>query len=368
MRRLSEYQAPGEREAGMRAWSLVQAAYEAREPVAWPRRHARPLVAGALVAAVVAAALSPPGRSVVHSFRKAVGVERAQPALFSLPARGRLLVTGPGGAWIVNADGSRRRLGDYRDAAFSPHGRFVAATREHELVALDPKGNVRWTLARRSPRFPAWAGTRTDTRIAYISGGRLRVVAGDGTGDRAVAVAARVAPAWRPGPDRVLAYSTGRGTVVYDLDRGAVVRRVPATAPPRKLAWSDDGRLLLVFTPHAARVYDSRGRVVAQDDPSDATADADAAFVPGTHQVAAIRVHGSQSDVSLFRTGRLLFRGTGVFRQLSFSPDGRWLLVTWPTANQWVFVRTGPRKIVGASRISAQFGGFPRVADWCCAP
>ena len=66
--------------------------------------------------------------------------------------------------------------------------------------------------------------------------------------------------------------------------------------------------------------------------------------------------------------GRTLFRGTGAFRQIAFSPNGRWLLVTWPTANQWVFVRNGrPRKIVGASRISAQFGGFPRVEGWCCA-
>ena len=67
-------------------------------------------------------------------------------------------------------------------------------------------------------------------------------------------------------------------------------------------------------------------------------------------------------------SGRLLFRGTGVFRQVAYSPNGRWLLVSWPTANQWVFVRSTPRKIVGASRIAVQFGGFPRVSGWCCAP
>jgi hypothetical protein len=48
------------------------------------------------------------------------------------------------------------------------------------------------------------------------------------------------------------------------------------------------------------------------------------------------------------------------------SPNGRWVLVTWPTANQWVFVRVRPRRIVGASRISGQFGGFPRTVSWCC--
>ena len=119
--------------------------------------------------------------------------------------------------------------------------------------------------------------------------------------------------------------------------------------------------------PVGLRVYDRHGRVVLQDDPSDATHDADAAFVPGTHRLAIIRVHGLQSDVFTGRDGRLLFRGSGVFRQLAFSPSGRWLLVTWPTANQWVFVHgSAPHRIVGASRITAQFRGFPHVAGWCC--
>src|SRR5207247_10201616 len=108
--------------------------------------------------------------------------------------------------------------------------------------ALDPKGNVRWTLPRRSPGFPAWTGTRSDTRIAYVSGGRLRVVAGDGTGDRALARAARVAPAWRPGPHRVLAYVKERSAVVYDVDRSSVLLRTKPGETPRKLEWSDDGR------------------------------------------------------------------------------------------------------------------------------
>ena len=362
------FEAPGEREACERVWGVVGAAFESREPVTWPRRHMRPLVAAAVAAAVVAAALSPPGRSVVRSLRKAVGVENAQTELFSLPTGGQLLVTGRGGTWIVHADGSRRRLGAYRDAAWSPHGLFVAATRGNELAALDRKGDLRWTLARPSPRFPAWTGTRTDTRIAYVSRGALRVVAGDGTGDQLIGAAAPVQPAWRPGRGHVVAYSTGRSALVYDVDRASIRLRTPPGEPPRKLAWSSDGRLLLVFTPHSTRVYDLRKRVVAEDDPSDATFDVDAAFVPGSHDVVAIRAEGLGSSVFSLLNGRTLFRGTGAFRQLAFSPEGQWLLVTWPTANQWVFVHNGrPRKIVGASRISAQFGGFPHVEGWCCA-
>ena len=361
------FEAPGEHEAGERSWDVVRAAYESRVPVTWPRRHARPLAAAAVVAAAVAAALSPPGRSVVRSLRKAVGVEHAQTALFSLPAPGRLLVSGPGGTWIVDADGSRRRLGSYRDATFSPHGLFVAATGKNELAALDPRGNVRWTLARPAPRFPAWAGTRTDTRIAYLSAGDLRIVAGDGTEDHAIGRAALVAPTWRPGPGRVLAYSDGRRAVVYDVDKGVVLQRL--SPAPTKLAWSADGRLLLVLSRGQTRVYEGRKRVAA-DDPSDGTFDRDAAFVGRRHEVVAVRAAGSPagsgSSVFSLTTGRTLFRGTGVFREITWSPNGRWLLVSWPTADQWVFVRRRPRKIVGVSRISSQFGGFPHVSDWCC--
>ena len=356
------FRAPGEDEAQERTWEIVRTAYEQREPVSWPRRHWQPVVAVAVVAAVVAAALSPPGRSVVHSLREVVGVKQAEQGLFSLPAPGQLLVTSREGAWLVHADGSKRLLGRYRDASLSPHGLFVAGTRANQLVVIDPQGNVRWTLARLAPRFPAWTGTRSDTRIAYLSGAQLRIVAGDGTGDHALGRATLVAPAWRPGPGRVLAYSDGRNAVVVDADSGAVLRRLEPA--PTKLAWSRDGRLLLVFTPHRTRVYAGR-RVVAADDPSDATSDRDATFA-GRNDVVAARAAGNGSSVFSLVTGRTLFRGTGVFDQLANSPDGRWLLVSWPTANQWVFVRAHPRRIVGVARITQQFGRDARIAGWCC--
>ena len=300
--------APGEHEAEERAWEVVRTAYEEREPVAWPHRNVRPLVAVAVAAAVVAAALSPPGRSVVHSLREAVGLKEAEPALFSLPARGRLLVTSRDGLWLVRADGSKRLLGHYGDASFSPHGLYVAATRANQLVVVNPKGEVRWTLARPAPRFPTWTGTRADTRIAYVSRGRLRIVAGDGTGDYAVGPAALVPPAWRPG--RVVVYSKGRGLIAYDAAAHRRTAVPPVAAEPR------------------------------------------------------IRRRAGQSEV--VAGGRVVFRGTGVFDRAVASPDGRWLLVSWPTANQWVFVRTKPRKIVGVARITQQFGRDAHVQDWCC--
>jgi hypothetical protein len=368
---MKDFRAPGEDEARDRTWKVVRAAFERREPISWPRRRLRPLVATAVVAAAAAALLSPPGRSFIQDVRKAVGVEHARTELFSLPTRGRLLVAGAGGTWVVSADGSKRRLGAYRDAAWSPHGLFIAATRGNELVALDPKGTVRWTLARPQPRFPTWTGTFTNTLIAYLAGGRLHVVAGDGTGDRTVGPAALVPPAWRPGGGHVLAYSNGRSVVVYDLDRRKALLHEPAgligTESTRtrvtKLAWSADGRLLLAFRTVGLRVYDRRGSVVSQDDPSDATHYLDAAFAPGSHRLAIIRDENGSSVV----WNAAHFRGTGVFRQLAYSPNGKWLLITWPTADQWVFKRIqGRRRLVGDSRISKQFGSFPRIEGWCC--
>jgi hypothetical protein len=367
--RLQRVPLPDELGARRRAWSVVRPAFERRERVSWPVRHARALVAAAVVAALVAAALTSPGRAVIHSLRKAVGIERAEEALFSLPARGRLLVTSPRGVWIIRDDGSRRFLGRYRDASWSPHGLFLAAARRNELVALDPKGKLRWALARPSVRFPRWTGTRTDTRIVYLTRGRLHLVAGDGTGDRdlRLAPAAPTAPAWRPRKERVFAYATKDGRVlVYDLDRGLVGSRAFGAAPT-KLEWSSDGRRLLVLAPSRLRVYDARGRIVAQDDPSEGSPDLDASFRPGTYEVAVTRRHGAQSTAFVLPSGDALFNSTGVFRQLAWSPNGRWLLVTWPTANQWVFVRRGARRrIVAASRIASQLGGFPRIEGWCC--
>jgi hypothetical protein len=301
-----------------RAWQVVRAAYEERTPAPRERKAWRPVLVLAAVAVVAGAVASPPGQAVLDSIREVVGIERARPALFSLPAPGQLLVESADGVWVVQADGSKRRLGDWREASWSPLGRFVVVARANELAALEPDGDVRWSLARPRVRFPRWAGDRIDTRIAYLSGTSLRVVAGDGTDDRLLRRnVAAVAPAWLPGEGFRLAYTDGAGrTVAVDADTGRVLRGGAVPAP-----------------------------------------------------AATIRRRGAASEV--VADGRVAFRGTGVFRDAARTPDGRWLLVTWPTADQWVFVRlSGGRKIVAVSGITEQFGGgaFPRIAGWCCAP
>jgi hypothetical protein len=258
-RALEQIDLPGEHEARERSWAVVQAAYAEREP-AERRRSWKPV---ALLTAVVLAAaglLSPPGRAVLDEIREVVGVEQSQPALFSLPAPGRLLVTADSGAWVVEHDGSKRLLGSYREASWSPFGRFVVASRRNEVAALTPNGEVRWTLARPDVRFPRWGGTRTDTRIAYFSRGELRVVGGDGKDDRLLdADAALRAPIWLPGAGHRLAYARRDGSVrTVAADTGAVldpaaprtlVAHGPTVSPNgrwRVVGWADADQL--VFT------------------------------------------------------------------------------------------------------------------------
>ena len=306
---LERIEIPGEHEARERSWAVVRTAFGKREPQP-QRRSWKPVAALALTLAVAAGLLSPPGRAVLDEIREVVGVEESAPALFSLPAPGRLLITADSGAWVVEEDGSKRLLGSYREASWSPFGRFVVASRRNELVAVTPEGDLRWSLARPNVRFPRWGGTKTDTRIAYLSGGELRVVGGDGKGDRVLdRQAAPREPRWQPGATHVLVYARRDGTVrVVNADTGAVL------------------------------VRDAAEGLLAQDE-----------------EAAVRKVLGAAADVD-----------TPVR-----SPDGRWLAAGWPEADQLVFVRTvGGRQIRAISNVSSQFRSrsFPTISGWCCAP
>src|SRR5581483_1678319 len=273
-------------EAEDRVWEVVRRAYEERTPAPAPRRvNARLAVAALVIAAgaVVAAALSPPGHAVFERVRKAVGVEHAAPALFSLPGGGRLLVRSGDQVSIVEPDGAKRALGTYTDAAWSPHGLYIAATKANELVALDPEGNVRWTLARRDPSSPTWSGTRTDTRIAYDSNGALRVVAGDGTGDRLLdRYGGGDPPAWDPARHFTLAYYSG-GAILLREVTGKILWRRAISVLPTSLAWSSDGRYLAVFSATRIVVLDGSGHVRRTISMLGATL-LTGAFAPGTHR------------------------------------------------------------------------------------
>jgi hypothetical protein len=348
--RLDRIDIPGEHEARERTWEVLRAAFAEREPVPRSRLRLAPALSFAVLAAAVVAAFTPPGRAVVDKVREAIGVEAAEQTLFALPADGRLLAVADSGAWAVSRDGSKRRLGDYREASCSPFGRFVVAARENELAALEPDGDVRWKLARPNVHSPAWGGTRTDTRIAYVSRGVVHVIAGDGTGDRAVVGGHAVA--WRPGGEHVLAVAMPQRVALLG-DRGWIAD-VSATA----LQWSADGSRLLATGPAGYVVLSAAGRVLEQGKGA-------AAFGPRGRALAVV---GPGNAVRV--GGRMRFQSTGTFRDLTWSPDGRWVAFVWPEADQIVFVTaSGARRIEAAANLTAQFEGTtaPRIAGWCAA-
>ena len=247
-------QTPIDDGARARALGVVRAAFLEGEPVRPRRRWAPALTAAvcALAVAVAAVSVTEPGDAVARWVRDVLGVgrENARPALVRVPGGGRLLVTAPQGAWVVSADGSRRRLGDYAGASWSPHGLFVVAWRGGELFALEPSGRVRWSLARGGRIATARWSRGLGYRVAYVSGRSLRVVNGDGTGDHRYAAAAAVAPAWQPDGRHVLAYADRRDHVrVVAVDSRRQLWRSAQIDGVTELAWSPDGRRLLVATP-----------------------------------------------------------------------------------------------------------------------
>jgi hypothetical protein len=356
-RQLRRLPLAGEDEAEERGWELVRAAHGERTPVHPGRRTRRVAIGLGAGAVALAIGLSPAGAKMGDLVSEVVGIgeEEARPALRSLPAAGELLVESAEGIWIVQEDGSRRLLGGFEQAAWSPRGLYVVVAEDRELTAVDPLGEVRWSLSAPGPvADPRWGGIG-DTRIAYRSGKELRVVAGDGSGDHLIAAdVAAVAPAWRPPGDskleavealHVVSYVTAdKGIRSVDTESGERVEvteadlerlSTPAAGGPGNRALSPDG-ITLATLQRVGR----RDELVVQDD-------------------------GKAKQ-------RVLFSASGPLTGPTWSPDGRWLLVGWPAADQWLFISTERRnRVVAFDQISEQFdpggdggGKFPRVSGW----
>jgi dipeptidyl aminopeptidase/acylaminoacyl peptidase len=377
--------APGEEAAEGRSWPVVRAAFERGERLPLPasRRRRSLAIAAFSLTALVAASLSPVGEAVGEWVRDAVkpGHEPARKALVSLPARGRLLVTSRAGPWIVQRDGSRRLLGPYEDASWSPHGLFVAATRGSELFALETGGHVRWSLARAgSVRGARWSPD--GFRVAYLDGSSLRVVTADGTGDGLLARrVARAPAAWRPGSPHLLAFADDQGRIeVAQADSGHELWRSARGELPTQLTWSEDGKRLLALDAQGLRLFGGGGESLRDMRlPPEARLEA-GAFAPSGRRLAVIRHNARRdsSDLLLMSAGRgrgqrRLFAGPGRFAGLAWSPNGRWLLIAWRDADQWLFIPSAAaRKIEAVSNISRQFDpssrrpAFPGLGGWCC--
>jgi dipeptidyl aminopeptidase/acylaminoacyl peptidase len=386
-RELQQIAPPEELEAQRRAWSLVRGAFEEREPVAWHTRNMRPLaLAAAALVVLLIAVLSPPGRALVGEVQDAVSDEPApkpKPVLASLPTRGLLLVNSPRGPWIVRPDGSRRLLGRYWEGSWSPKALHILVSRARELRALDPKGNTRWAIGR--PRRISGARWSPDGfRVSYLSGSELRVVAGDGTGDKVLRNrVALTAPAWRPGAGHELVFGTVDGQIALaNTDTGVTRWRAPVGEPATQLAWSEDGQRLLALGERYLRIFDGDGNELSAVGLP--LGPAGVAFVRKSHRFVLIRwqpATGRSELVLMDAEGargeeRSLFSAAGEFRTMAVSPNGRWLIVGWVGADQWLFLRLDVLRVRAVSNIAEQFGGppgdrplsahFPASVSWCC--
>ena len=368
---------PGEEAARARAWGVVEAAFDERMPSPRPSHWPRVAAIALALAALVAASVSAPGQAVIDEIREVVGVESAERALFALPTEGRLLVSADAGVWVIQPDGSKRLLGNYREASWSPFGRFVVAARGDELAALETDGEVRWTLARPGVRSPRWSGTETDTRIAYVDRSGLRMVAGDGMGDRLLIPGFQGAVAWKPGGDFILARATARRVTVVDVQTGRILWRRPlAGGSPVELAWSANGVRLLAATRRGLFVFGEDGSVPFDLSVGAAPFQA-AALAPSGGSTVFAQEAGRRSQLWVVprirpdgNAARRLFSGSGAFADVAWAPDGRWVVVGWPEADQWVFVRANGAGISAVANVSEQLRSrsFPRIEGWAASP
>jgi hypothetical protein len=164
--------------------------------------------------------------------------------------------------------------------------------------------------------------------------------------------------------------------MLRDADSARVLWARSVGAGLRDLQWSADGRFLLAVSARGATLYSGDGSRVWATAARRGAPVIDAALAPDGHAVAMVLGGSSPEAVVEGTTGRpaahRVLSGVGL-RQVLWSPDDRWLLISWPAANQWVFVRVaGPKRIAAVSHIVQQFSGgqrrgaFPQLEGWCC--
>lgn len=394
---LRETPVPDADEVERRGRLLVETAFEQREP---RRAPTLPRLAVIFAAATLLAALllTPAGAAVRDWINDAltVGVRDAEPALTEIPGGGRLLVSSPEGSWVVQPDGSRRLLGEYPEATWSPRGLFVGAASGHMLSAVEPDGTVRWSLSADALVTDVrWSPS--GVRIAYRAGAALRVVAGDGTGDTLIdRSVAPVAPVWLPLGPHLLAYVDAGGTLrMVNPDTGETFGSSPASRKAVELDWARDGSRLLEVTPRSLRLHEvTLSKLVVRLNPGpprrvalpSAATVRTASFSPNGRSLAVLLqlpARGRQpahSELYLMNPSgtsqRLLFTAPGLLSSLTWSPDGTRLLIAWPDADQWLFIPAAGRsrgRVRAIGGISREFAPgepgsavFPLLDGWCC--
>src|SRR3954447_24278236 len=91
------------------------------------------------------------------------------------------------------------------------------------------------------------------------------------------------------------------------------------------------------------------------------------AAVPGPAGLA-LAVHDDGSGRTEVRLGgATLLAAPGRLSDLTWSPDGAWLLAAWPAAGRWLLVRVDGRpRVTAVSGFARRFGPGARPRGWCC--
>ena len=350
-RALREAEVPDAVAARERARQTVLAAHR---PVR--RRPRLALVWVAVACGLAAVAFSArdtgPARALEQRVRNVFTAPAPAPTPSPTTLSGRLLVL-DGHRLYVQRGAKRTGLGAWRDATWSPRGLFVGVAAGNTLAAIEPAdGTVRWRLRRPAPvLYPRWAPG--GLHIAYRSGGNLRIVYGNGRHDvLAGHNMAAVPPAWRPNEPRTVAWAAKEGTVTVEDADTAKVLWTRTGAPVRHLAWSADGRRLLVAGVRNGTIHDFSG-----GEPARLGVPGRIVAVAFSRRLALAAYDRGRTTVTI--DGRTVLTAPGRLRDLEWSPDGRRLLAGWPGADHWLVVRGDE-----VSAVRHRFAPDARTRGW----
>ena len=169
---------------------------------------------------------------------------------------------------------------------------------------------------------------------------------------------APVAPAWRPGTKRSVAWAANDGTVTVEDADTAKELWTHTGGPVHHLAWSGDGRRLLIAGRRHGAIHDlSTGRSTKLD--LAAGEELLAAAFSGNRLALAVR---SAAGTEIRARGGSL-PASGRLDQLEWSPDGRWLLAA---GDRWLIARVASRPRIASLTVERRFGSGARTHGWCC--